>query len=47
MVHVGGFVCVEGAEDCAFGAVRWFGVVDAVYQQGEAEDVGQENEFLC
>ena len=41
-----GFVGVEGTEDCAFGALRWFGVVDAVDKEGEAEDVGEENEFL-
>ena len=41
-----GFVGVEGAEDCAFGAGGGFGVVDAVDEEGEAEDVGQEDEFL-
>ena len=34
-----GFVGVEGAEDGAFRAVGGFRVVDAVYEEGEAEDV--------
>lgn len=40
------FVGVEGAEDRAFGAGGGFGVVDAVHEEGEAEDVGEEDEFL-
>jgi hypothetical protein len=39
-------VGVEGAEDCAFGAGGGFGVVDGVDEEGEAEDVGEEDEFL-
>lgn len=46
MVHIRSFVCVEGAEDCAFGAVRWLWVVDAVDQEREAKNIGQEDEFL-
>jgi len=34
-----GFVGVEGAENCAFCAVGWFGVVDAVDEEGEAQNV--------
>lgn len=41
-----GVVRVEGSEDRAFGAGGGFGVVDAVDEEGEAEDVGEENEFL-
>ena len=41
-----GVVGVEGTEDGAFGAVGRFRVVDGVYEQGEAEDVREENEFL-
>ena len=41
-----GFVGVEGAEDCAFCALGWFGVVYAVDEEGEAEDVREEDEFL-
>jgi hypothetical protein len=37
---------VEGSENCAFGARSWFGVVDAVYEQGKSNNIGQENEFL-
>jgi hypothetical protein len=38
---------VEGAEHGAFCGVGRFGVVDSVNEEGEAEDVGEENEFLC
>jgi hypothetical protein len=41
-----GVVGVEGPEDGAFGGVWGFGVVDGVDEEGEAEDVGKENEFL-
>lgn len=41
-----GVVCVEGAEDGAFRGVGGFRVVDAVDEEGEAQDVGEENEFL-
>lgn len=44
--HVVGVVGVEGAEDCAGRAVWGFGVRDGVYEQGEAEDVGEEDVFL-
>lgn len=37
---------VEGPEDGAFGAGGRFGVVDGVDEEGEAEDVGEEDEFL-
>jgi hypothetical protein len=39
-------VRVEGPEDGAFGAGGGFGVVDCVDEEGEAEDIGEENEFL-
>lgn len=42
----GGFVGVEGAEDGAFGCVGGFGVGEGVDEEGEAEDVGEEDEFL-
>lgn len=41
-----GFMGVEGAENGAFCAGGWFGVVDAIDEEGEADDVGEENEFL-
>jgi hypothetical protein len=37
---------VEGAQDCSFGASGGFGVVDAVDEDGEAEDIGEEDVFL-
>ena len=37
---------VERAQDTAFGAGRWFGVVYCVDEEGEAKDVGEEDEFL-
>jgi len=40
------FVGVEGPEDCAFCALRRFRVVDAVDEEGETEDVGEEDELL-
>jgi hypothetical protein len=46
MCHVGCLVRMEGAENCAFGAVGWFGMVDAVDQQRQTKDIGEENEFL-
>jgi hypothetical protein len=39
-------VGVEGAEDCAFGGRGGFGVIEGVDEEGEAEDVGEEDEFL-
>lgn len=39
-------MCMKRAEDGAFGARRGFGMVDGVDKEGEAEYVGQENEFL-
>ena len=44
--HGFGFVGVERAKHGAFGGVGGFGVVDAVDEEGEAEDVGEEDEFL-
>jgi hypothetical protein len=41
-----GVVGVEGPEDGAFGGAWGLGVVDGVDEEGEAEDVGEENEFL-
>lgn len=38
---------MEGAEDRAFCRAGGFGVVDAVDEKGEAEDVGEEDEFLA
>lgn len=43
----GRVVRVEGAQDGALGGVRRLGVVDRVYQQREADDVGEEDELLC
>lgn len=37
---------VERTEHGALGAARRFGMVNGVDEQGEAEDVGQEDEFL-
>lgn len=33
------FVRVKGAQDCAFGGVCWFGMVDRVHEQRETEHV--------
>lgn len=41
-----GVVGVEGAEDGAFGCGRRARVGDGVDEDGEAEDVGEEDEFL-
>lgn len=41
-----GIVGVEGTENGAFGCVGWLGVVDVFDEGGEAEGVGEENEFL-
>ena len=43
----GRVVRVEGPQHGALGAPLGFGVVDAVDEEGEAEDVGEEDEFLC
>lgn len=43
----GRVVRVEGAEDGALGAVGRLGVVDGVDEQREADDVGEEDEFLA
>lgn len=40
-------VRVERAQDGALGRVGRLGVVDAVDEQGEAENIGEENEFLA
>jgi hypothetical protein len=37
---------MEGPQDGAFGAVCRLGVVDCVDEEGEAEDVREEDEFL-
>ena len=37
---------VEGAEKGADRGVGWLGVVNTVDEEGEAEDVGEEDEFL-
>lgn len=37
---------VKWPQDGALGAGRRLGVVDVVDQQGEAQDVGEEDEFL-
>lgn len=42
-----GVVRVERAQDRAFGRAARFGVVDGVDEDGEAEDVGEEDEFLA
>ena len=39
-------VRVDGAEDRAFGGAGGFGVVDRVDEQGQAHDVGEEDELL-
>jgi hypothetical protein len=44
--HGGGVVRVEGTQHRALGRRRRLGVVDAVDEQREAEDVGEEDEFL-
>lgn len=41
-----GVVRVEGPQDGALGGVGRLGVVDAVDEEGEAEDVGEEDELL-
>jgi hypothetical protein len=41
-----GFVGVEGSEYCAFSALRWFGMIDAIYEDGKAEDIGEKDELL-
>lgn len=40
------FVRVERTENGAFGAGGRLGVIYAVYEEREAEDVGEQNEFL-
>jgi hypothetical protein len=42
----GRIVGVERAEDGAFGGSRGFGVVNRVHEEGEADNVGEEDEFL-
>ena len=37
---------VEGTEDCTLGAGRWLGMIDAVHEEGESEDVREQDEFL-
>lgn len=37
---------MEGAENGSLGATGKCGVVDVVDEEGEAEDVGEEDEFL-
>lgn len=37
---------VEGPQDGSLGAAGRFGVVDAVDEEGQAQDVGEEDEFL-
>lgn len=37
---------MKGPENGAFSCVGWFWVVDGVDEEGEAEDVGEEYEFL-
>ena len=37
---------MEGTEDSAFGAVRGFRVVDTVDEEGEADYVREQDEFL-
>lgn len=39
-------VRVEWAEDCTFGAGWWFGMINAIDEEGEAEDIGKEDELL-
>lgn len=41
------FVGVEGTEDSAFGARRRFRVINAIDEDGEAEDIGEEDKFLA
>ncbi|KAK4674410.1 hypothetical protein QC763_0024040 [Podospora pseudopauciseta] len=47
VLEEGRIVGVEGAEDGALGRAGGFGVVDVVEEEGEAEGVGEEDEFLC
>ncbi len=42
----GWIVGVKWAQDGAFCGVGGFGVVDSVDEEGEAEDIGEEDEFL-
>lgn len=42
----GGIVGVERSENGPLGGIGGLGVVNAVYEQGEAEDIGEEDEFL-
>ena len=44
--HVFRLVGVEGTQDGSFGRVGRFGMVDGVDKQRQAEDVGEEDEFL-
>lgn len=46
VLEEGRIVGVEGAEDGALGCAGGFGVVDVVEEEGEAEGVGEEDEFL-
>jgi len=39
-------VRVEGPQDGALGGAGGLGVVDGVDEEGEAENVGEEDEFL-
>ena len=41
-----GLMRVEGSENSPLGAGWRFGMVDAVDEEGEADDVGEEDEFL-
>ena len=47
VLHGGRVVAVEGAQHGALGAARGFGVVDAIDEEGQAEDIGEEDEFLA
>ena len=40
------FVGMEWPEDGAFGGCGGFRVIDCVDEEGEAEDIGEEDEFL-
>ncbi len=46
VLQVERFMCVEGAEDCAVSAAGGLGVVYAIDEEGEAEHIGEEDEFL-
>lgn len=39
-------VCVERAQDRALGRIGRFGVVDGIDEEREAENIGEEDEFL-